>query len=221
MNTKKIPDIIIGRLPLYLRALDRMADGGAEVTSSQEFGEMVGISAAQIRKDISQFGEFGKQGTGYQIKFLSSKLREILQIDRIWDVAIIGMGDIGHGLARYQGFLDRGFRVALLIDNDPEKIGQTVGDLTIHDSANLVELIQKAGIQIAMVAVPATEAQKVARELAKTNVKSILNYAPICISVPPDGQRLVPAQLGDHTVRAASTPVRDGKGTPLHFEKIL
>ncbi len=186
MNTKKIPDIIIGRLPLYLRALDRMADGGAEVTSSQEFGEMVGISAAQIRKDISQFGEFGKQGTGYQIKFLSSKLREILQIDRIWDVAIIGMGDIGHGLARYQGFLDRGFRVALLIDNDPEKIGQTVGDLTIHDSANLVELIQKAGIQIAMVAVPATEAQKVARELAKTNVKSILNYAPICISVPPD-----------------------------------
>ena len=117
MEKKKIPDIIIGRLPLYLRALNRMAANGSAISSSKELGEWVGISAAQIRKDISQFGEFGKQGTGYNIEFLSRKIREILNIDRIWDVAIIGMGDIGHGLTEYQGFRNRGFQVTLVFDN--------------------------------------------------------------------------------------------------------
>ncbi len=183
MNKKNPPDIIIGRLPLYLRALQRMADAGSVVTSSQELGGWVGISAAQIRKDISQFGEFGKQGTGYNIEFLKEKLREILKVDRVWDIAIIGMGDIGHGLARYQGFLDRGFRVVLAFDNDPEKIGMKIGDLLIQDTAEMANAIKKAGIKIAMVAVPADHAQSVADELAKTDVTAILNYAPICINV--------------------------------------
>ena len=184
MKKKNIPDIIIGRLPLYLRALHRMEDEGSLVTSSQELGEWVGISAAQIRKDISQFGEFGKQGTGYNIKFLLEKLREILKVDRVWDVAIIGMGDIGHGVAHYQGFLDRGFRVALAFDNSPEKIGSKIGNLLIQDTANMAAAIKKAGIKVAMVAVPADNAQIVAVELAKTDVTAILCYAPICISVP-------------------------------------
>src|SRR5512137_749439 len=103
MYTEKIPDIIVGRLPIYLRALQRMSGQGMKTTSSQELGEYVGISAAQIRKDISQFGEFGKQGTGYSIPFLTDKLREILKVDRTWDVVIVGMGDMGHALARYGG----------------------------------------------------------------------------------------------------------------------
>lgn len=189
MKKKNIPDIIIGRLPLYLRALRRLEDRGSVVTSSQELGEWVGISAAQIRKDISQFGEFGKQGTGYNIKFLREKLREILKVDRVWDVAIIGMGDIGHGLARYQGFLDRGFRVILAFDNDPNKIGKQLDDLTIRDTSEMVDAINAAGIKIAMVAVPADHAQQVADQLAKTGVTAILNYAPICITVP-DGVRV-------------------------------
>ena len=189
MKKKNIPDIIIGRLPLYLRALRRLEDRGSVVTSSQELGEWVGISAAQIRKDISQFGEFGKQGTGYNIKFLREKLREILKVDRVWDVAIIGMGDIGHGLARYQGFLDRGFRVVLAFDNDPNKIGKQLDDLTIRDTSEMVDAINAAGIKIAMVAVPAEHAQQVADQLAKTGVTAILNYAPICITVP-DGVRV-------------------------------
>jgi len=184
MKKTNPPDIIIGRLPLYLRALQRMGEAGAVVTSSQELGEWVGISAAQIRKDISQFGEFGKQGTGYNIKFLKEKLREILKVDRVWDVAIIGMGDIGHGLARYQGFWDRGFRVALAFDNSPEKIGIKIGDLLIQDTADMAAAIKKAGIKVAMVAVPADNAQVVADELAKTDVTAILCYAPICINVP-------------------------------------
>jgi redox-sensing transcriptional repressor len=186
MNANKIPDIIIGRLPIYLRALQRMADKGVQTTSSQELGERVGISAAQIRKDISQFGEFGKQGTGYRISYLMDKLREILKIDRIWDVVIVGAGDMGHALARYQGFVNRGFHVVMVFDNDQAKVGQKVGDYTIMDTSCMIEEIQKAGIQIAMLTVPATAAQEAADMLVKAGVKAILNYAPISLTVPED-----------------------------------
>jgi redox-sensing transcriptional repressor len=184
MNADKIPDIIIGRLPVYLRALQRMADSGKKTTSSQELGEHVGISAAQIRKDISQFGEFGKQGTGYSISFLLDKLREILNVNRIWDVAIIGAGDMGHALARYQGFVNRGFRVAMVFDNDPTKIGQKIGEFTIEDIDKMVERIRAAKIKMAMITVPAATAQAVADKLVQAGVKAILNYAPISINVP-------------------------------------
>jgi redox-sensing transcriptional repressor len=186
MNANKIPDIIIGRLPIYLRALQRMADKGVQTTSSQELGERVGISAAQIRKDISQFGEFGKQGTGYRISYLMDKLREILKIDRIWDVVIVGAGDMGHALARYQGFVNRGFHVVMVFDNDQAKVGQKVGDYTIMDISCMIEEIQKAGVQIAMLTVPATAAQEAADMLVKAGVKAILNYAPISLTVPED-----------------------------------
>jgi redox-sensing transcriptional repressor len=184
MNAEKIPDIIITRLPVYLRALQRMADNGIKTTSSQEMGERVGISAAQIRKDISQFGEFGKQGTGYSIPYLIDKLREILKVDRMWDVIIIGAGDMGHALARYQGFANRGFNVVMIFDNDKEKIGQKIGEFTIEDTADLLEKVKSAGIKIAMLTIPATAAQGVADKLVEAGVRAILNYAPISISVP-------------------------------------
>src|ERR687891_1632507 len=139
MNADKIPDIIIGRLPVYLRALQQLADKGIQTTSSQELGEIVGISAAQIRKDISQFGEFGKQGTGYSIPFLIERLRAILKVNRVWEVVIIGMGDMGHALARYNGFSNRGFHVTMVFDNDPQKLGQKVGVFEILDTAGMAE----------------------------------------------------------------------------------
>ena len=184
MNADKIPDIIIGRLPIYLRALQRMADKGVQTTSSQELGERVGISAAQIRKDISQFGEFGKQGTGYRISFLIEKLSEILKIDRIWDVAVVGAGDVGHALARYQGFINRGFRVVMVFDNDQAKVGQQIGEFVIQATSEMVEAIQKAGVQVAMLSVPAATAQEVTDMLVKAGVRAILNYAPISLTVP-------------------------------------
>lgn len=186
MNMHKIPDIIIGRLPIYLRALQRMEEKGMQTISSQDLGENVGITAAQIRKDISQFGEFGKQGTGYNIPYLIEKLCQILKVDRIWDVVIVGMGDMGHALARYQGFADRGFRVAMVFDNDPQKIGQQVGNFIIEDSANLAAKISAAGIKVAMLTVPAAVAQEVAEQLVQGGVKAILNYAPTSINVPDD-----------------------------------
>lgn len=184
MNADKVPDIIIGRLPVYLRALQRMSDSGLVTTSSQELGEHVGITAAQIRKDISQFGEFGKQGTGYSITFLVDKLREILKVNRIWDVALVGAGDIGHALARYQGFTDRGFRIVLVFDNDGSKVGQRIGGYTVEDAAICADRIRATGIKIAMLTVPAPSAQAVADRLVQGGVKAILNYAPINLNVP-------------------------------------
>jgi redox-sensing transcriptional repressor len=184
MNADRIPDIIIGRLPVYLRALQRLSQKGIQTTSSQELGEIVGISAAQIRKDISQFGEFGKQGTGYSIPFLVERLRDILKVDRVWDVVIVGMGDMGHALARYNGFTNRGFQVTMLFDNDPSKVGQKVGDFEILDTGVMVERIKQNKVKLAMLTVPATAAQEMADQLVKAGVRAILNYAPISLNVP-------------------------------------
>jgi redox-sensing transcriptional repressor len=186
MPEKEIPDIVVGRLPIYLRALQRMLEENRRVTSSQELGERLGISAAQIRKDLSQFGEFGKQGTGYSIEYLSDQIRKILKVDRVWDIAVIGAGDIGSAVARYQGFSNRGLRVAMLFDNDPGKIGTQIGEFTVKDTQSIKESIRQAGIQVAMIATPSQAAQEVADELVSSGVKAILNYAPINLSVPED-----------------------------------
>lgn len=184
MNANRIPDIIIGRLPVYLRALQQLSDKGILTTSSQELGEIIGISAAQIRKDISQFGEFGKQGTGYSIPFLIERLRDILKVDRVWEVVIVGIGDIGHALARYNGFANRGFHINMLFDNDPEKIGQKVGEYEVLDTAILPEKVKQNKIKIAMLAAPASSAQEITDLLVKAGIKAILNYAPISLNVP-------------------------------------
>jgi redox-sensing transcriptional repressor len=184
MAEKVIPDIVVGRLPIYLRALQRMRAENRHITSSQELGERLGISAAQIRKDLSQFGEFGKQGTGYSIDFLADQIRQILKVDRVWDMAVVGAGDIGSAVARYQGFANRGLRVAMIFDNDPEKIGQQVGAFTVQDIAQIESAIRKAGIQVAMIATPGAQAQAVADQLISSGVRAILNYAPISLSVP-------------------------------------
>jgi redox-sensing transcriptional repressor len=183
MNAEKIPDIIIGRLPVYLRALQRLSEKGILTTSSQELGEIIGISAAQIRKDISQFGEFGKQGTGYSIPFLIERLRDILKVDHVWEVVIVGMGDMGHALARYNGYSNRGFQIRMVFDNDTKKIGQKVGEFEILDTTKMAEKIKQNKIKIAMLTVPAAAAQEVADELVKAGVKAILNYAPISLNV--------------------------------------
>lgn len=180
----EIPEIVIGRLPVYLRTLQRLEQEGKQVTSSHELGELLGISPPQIRKDLSQFGEFGKQGTGYNVRYLSTQLRKILNLDVIWDIAIIGAGDVGRALARYQGFLNRGFRVRLIFDDDTQKIGKLIGGYEIFDMRNMEEIIKETGVLIAMLAVPAAAAQSVADKLVDAGVKAIVNYAPIQINTP-------------------------------------
>ena len=186
MPEKKIPDIVVGRLPLYYRVLQRMFAKGQLVTSSKELAEILEISAAQIRKDLSQFGEFGKQGTGYHVEYLANQLHKILKLDRVWDIVIVGAGDVGNALAHYQGFHDRGFKVAMIFDNDPKIIGKKTGNFIVKDSAKMIDEIKKAKIKVAMIAVPASEAQKVTDDLVKAGVKAILNYAPIHVITPPE-----------------------------------
>jgi redox-sensing transcriptional repressor len=184
MTRKQIPDIVVGRLPMYLRSLQRMKQDGRQITSSQELGERLGISAAQIRKDLSQFGEFGKQGTGYSIPYLIDQIQLILHVDHDWDIAVVGAGDIGSAIARYKGFNNRGFRVKLIFDADENKIGQQIGEYVVQDSHHMVEAIQQAGIKVAMITTPAAQAQGVADQLIKAGIRGILNYAPISINIP-------------------------------------
>lgn len=181
-----IPDIVISRLPVYLRALDRLAQEGHEVTSSHELGKRLGISSAQIRKDLSHFGGFGKQGTGYKIAFLSEQLRQVLKVDREWEVALVGAGDLGRALADYKGFAERGFKITCVFDNAPEKIGKPIGEFVIQSVDQMEAIISERGIKMAMVAVPAEHAQGVADSLIRAGVKAILNYAPINLNVPDD-----------------------------------
>ncbi|HKZ87243.1 MAG TPA: redox-sensing transcriptional repressor Rex [Anaerolineae bacterium] len=189
MASGEVPDIVVGRLPIYLRALNHMAAAGQEITSSHELGKTLGISSAQIRKDLSHFGEFGKQGTGYRISHLQEQIKRILKVDREWDVALVGVGDLGHAVARYAGFKDRGFHITLLFDNDPAKIGARVGDLEILDAALLRETLLAKRIKVVMISVPASAAQQVADACAEAGVKAILNYAPISLKVP-DGVKV-------------------------------
>lgn len=186
MARRTIPDIVIGRLPVYLRALNFLVAEGRQVTSSQELGDRLGISSAQIRKDLSHFGEFGKQGTGYDIAFLRQQLSEILKVNRRWDVALVGAGNLGRAIAEYHGFAGKGFNITAIFDNDPAKIGQIIGvnRVTVQPVEELATTLQERGIVIGIIATPAEHAQTTARTMVDAGVQAILNYAPITIMVP-------------------------------------
>jgi redox-sensing transcriptional repressor len=184
MPTSKVPDIVIGRLPLYLRSLIQMQEEGKVITSSQELGGRLGISSAQIRKDLSQFGEFGKQGTGYNIAYLVGQLKEILRVDRLWDVVLIGAGDLGRAIAHYGGFIDRSFRIVAVYDNAPDKIGDRVGSFVVKDIRELKADLQARSVSVAMLAVPASAAQKVSEDLVDSGIQAILCYAPTALKLP-------------------------------------
>lgn len=200
MARSDIPDIVIGRLPIYLRALTRLQQEGQTITSSHELGRQLGISSAQIRKDLSHFGEFGKQGTGYNVDTLTAELQRILKVDREWKVALVGIGDLGRALANYGGFAHRGFRITHLFDNDPQKIGQKIGGLEVQPADTMLDRIKKDSVVVAMIATPADAAQEVADVLVKAGVRAILNYAPIVLSVP-EGVRVQYIDPGIHLQR--------------------
>mgnify|MGYP005834499049 CR=1 FL=1 len=181
---ENVPDIVIGRLPLYLRALRRLEQAGVEFTSSYELGRQLGISSAQIRKDFSHFGEFGKQGTGYRVAYLHEQLAHILHVNQEWKVALVGAGNLGRALAQYKGFEPRGFHITVVFDKDPDLIGTRIGDFAVQDVNSLGDVIRTEGIRIAMIAVNADAAQEVTDQLVAAGVSAILNYAPINLVVP-------------------------------------
>jgi redox-sensing transcriptional repressor len=185
MAVHSVPAIVVGRLPLYLRALTQLAQQGQRITSSQELSGLLGFSSAQIRKDLSYFGEFGKQGTGYEITFLHDQLQKILKVDRVWEMVLIGAGDLGHALAHYEGFAPRGFRISAVFDSDLKKIGSKMGQHVVQDVANLRTVVRDRKIEVAIIAVTAESAQSVAEKAIEAGIHAILNYAPRTLNVPP------------------------------------
>lgn len=181
---RKIPQSTVRRLSHYLRALEGFEGRGGTV-SSEELAARGQTTAAQVRKDLSHFGSFGKRGLGYQVDELRTRLRQILGVDRIWRVALIGAGRIGLALFEYPAFRSRGYACVAIFDADPAKIGTVWGDQTIRSADDLEAVIDEMDIDLAILAVPAEAAQEMAGRAVDAGVRGILNFAPIRLNVPP------------------------------------
>jgi redox-sensing transcriptional repressor len=183
---RRIADSTVRRLSLYLRFLEESTNRGLVTISSDELARRGGTTSAQVRKDLSFFGSFGKRGLGYSVPELTESLREILGLRRDWQVIIVGAGKIGTALAQYRGFRQRGFRVTAVYDRDPKKIGTRWDTLTVRDMAEIERDIQKEHPDIAVLTTPADEAQVVVDRLVSAGMRALLNFAPVQLQVPPD-----------------------------------
>jgi redox-sensing transcriptional repressor len=181
---KRIADSTVRRLSMYLRYLEDLDTQGQKTASSDELAHLCGTTPAQVRKDLSFFGSFGKRGLGYPVHELTAHLREILGLEREWKVVIVGAGKIGAALANYRGFRQRGFRVVGVYDNDPAKIGKPWGEAIVHDMADLAGDIRREEAPIAVLAIPSDDAQDVVDRLVGAGIRAILNFAPAQITVP-------------------------------------
>ena len=183
-TTSVVPEIVVSRLPQYVRALTSLNDQGVSVVSSQQLGDMIQMTPAQIRKDLSYFGRFGKQGRGYSVKFLLGELRRILGLDRAWKVCLVGVGRLGRAVLSYPGFGPEGFDIVAAFDADPRQVGQMVGGIMVQPMHRMEEVVDEFGIHIAIVAVPVTQVQEVFSQLVGCGVGAIVNYAPTNPQVP-------------------------------------
>jgi redox-sensing transcriptional repressor len=184
--TLEIPEVVVNRLPTYARALAELADDGESVVSSQALGERLDVTPAQIRKDLSYFGRFGKQGRGYNVHSLLSKLQEILGLDRQWRVCVVGVGRLGQAIAEYGGFEPQGFQIVAAFDSDPGKVGSQLGKTSVRHTDDLDTYLRQNHVDIGVVAVPAHAAQSVTDRLVNGGIRAILNYAPMTPHVPKD-----------------------------------
>ena len=181
----EIPDVVIDRLPVYARALAALERNGREVVSSQELGTQLGVTPAQIRKDLSYFGRFGKQGRGYNVKRLLEELHQILGLDRKWAMVVVGVGQLGRAVLSYGGFAPQGFHIIEAFDSDPRVIGEQIDSLIVKPVEQMRDVLAGNAPDIGIVATPAASAQQVIDALVECGVKAILNYAPIASHVPP------------------------------------
>ncbi|MCL0032767.1 redox-sensing transcriptional repressor Rex [Peptococcaceae bacterium] len=184
MKIFKIPEATITRLSVYSRYLKDLEKKRVVTISSSEIAEGVGVSSAQVRKDLAYFGEFGTKGVGYNVKDLLSYIRKILGLNKTWNLILIGAGNLGSALVTYQEFKDRGFNIVGVFDNDLVKIGKQIADLKVLPVEDLPDIIEKYDVRIGIIAVPAKAAQSVADVLVKNGIKAILNFAPINIHLP-------------------------------------
>jgi redox-sensing transcriptional repressor len=181
----EIPDVVIRRLPIYVRTLQILIDQtGSESVSSDQLAEAIGVSGAQIRRDLSYFGRFGKQGKGYDARRLVEEINRILRLDQTWEVALVGFGNLGRAIAQYGGFVPSTFRITCIFDRNEERVGQTVDGIVVESDARIAESIRELGVKIGIIAVPQTSAQVVADALVEGGIEAILNYAPCHLRTP-------------------------------------
>jgi len=185
VRDRPIPEATVGRLPRYLQALAGMAADGTSMASSEELAAAAGVTSAKVRKDLSHLGSYGTRGVGYDIAYLIHQIRRELGLTQDWGIAIAGIGNLGHALANYKGFGDRGFRVAALVDVDPAKVGEQVGELEVVHIDDLPALVREEGIAIGVIATPATAVQDVGDRMVAAGIRSILNFAPAPLAAPP------------------------------------
>ena len=183
MKGRPIPEATVGRLPVYLRALVDIAESGVGTVSSGELASAAGVNSAKVRKDLSHLGSYGTRGVGYDVAYLIHQIRRELGLTQDWPIVIAGIGNLGHALANYRGFPERGFSVAALVDVDPTKVGQRVGELSIHHVDDLPAIVRERGIAIGVIATPATAVQEIADRMVEAGIRSILNFAPAVIIV--------------------------------------
>lgn len=186
MKTPKISEAVVRRLPVYLRYLQGLQDLNIKTVSSYDLGQKLDMNPAQIRKDLAYFGEFGRKGIGYEVSYLVEKIKQILKLDRELNVALIGAGHLGIALSNYNRYTKEKMQIVAIFDNDPKKVGVSVGNLAIQHLDALEQVAQERDVRIGMITVPATEAQKVADRLVEAGVKGILNFAPVSLRVPSD-----------------------------------
>lgn len=179
-----IPEATVARLPLYLRALNGMAERGIATVSSEDLAAAAGVNSAKLRKDLSHLGSYGTRGVGYDVEYLVYQISRELGLTQDWAVAIVGVGNLGRALANYGGFVSRGFRVAALLDADPEIVGDDIAGLNVEHIDELEAVIKRRGVSIVVLATPAAAAQELCDRVVATGVTSILNFAPVVLSVP-------------------------------------
>jgi redox-sensing transcriptional repressor len=179
-----IPEATVARLPVYLRALTGLSERGVLTVSSEELAGAAGVNSAKLRKDLSYLGSYGTRGVGYDVEYLIYQISRELGLTQDWPVAIVGIGNLGHALANYGGFASRGFRVVALIDADRRRAGESVAGLTVRHLDDLENVVADEGVSIGVIATPAGAAQQVCDRLVMTGVSSILNFAPVVLSVP-------------------------------------
>ena len=180
-----LPEATIARLPEYLRALHNLAEAGSETVSSEGLAAAAGVNSAKLRKDLSHLGSYGTRGVGYDVAELVTHISAALGLGQRWAVVLVGVGNLGHALAGYGGFDERGFRVVGLFDVDPARVGEQVGGLVVRHLDELDEVVRAAGASIGVIATPASAAQAVCDRLVEAGVTSVLNFAPALLQVPP------------------------------------
>jgi redox-sensing transcriptional repressor len=183
-QSNRVSDATVKRLSKYYRTLQNALSAEKTTISSEEIGKLNGLTAAQVRKDLSFFGAFGRRGLGYNVVDLHRAISKILGLHRTWNVCLVGVGNIGTALVHFKQFAEQGFIIKVVFDSDPQKVGQMVGDMKIHDFAKAKEVIEEESIKIAVVAVPAHAAQAVVNQLVDAGIRAILNFAPTSIFVP-------------------------------------